>query len=270
MQQGVLYIAFGERYRREALSSIASLRRFHPEMPVCVITESDFPDLPSGIDMLVREPETRNPLRAKPRYLGDSPFDRTLFLDTDTTVVRPIEPIFQLLGRFDIGLYILPGYTPDADYGYLSYPNSGVMLFRRCEAVSATFKSWLMLCDQDAERHASSSRGARKDDPVLMRAICNTEVRLVPLPAAMNFVVNLPTVTVSPIHIVHGRHPTPVGLASLVDQGRPPGWNPRVWVPQLQSPLPEGSLRRPAIWLRAPFYALHAVISRLGALLAGR
>jgi hypothetical protein len=35
-------------------------------------------------------------------------FDRTIFLDTDTTIVGPIEELFRLLDRFDIGLYVLP------------------------------------------------------------------------------------------------------------------------------------------------------------------
>jgi hypothetical protein len=273
---GVLYIAFGEQHRREALASVAALRRFHPDLPCCVIAESEFDDLPSHVELLLREPAGKYPLRVKARYLRESPFDRTLFLDTDTTTVRPIEGLFHLLDRFDIGLYMLPYYTDHPKYRYLNNPSSGVVLFRRCEAVSETFDRWLELFDQEVsmtEARASNSPSRINDDPLLMRAIYETQARLVPLPAAMNFHLDVPTVTASPIHIVHGRHPDPVGLARRVDQGRPaglPNWNPRVWVPQLQSPLPDGSLRSPAIWLRAPLYALHAVVSRLWALASVR
>ena len=269
---GVLYIAFGQQYRCEALQSISSLHKFHPNLPCCLITDAKVNDLPSGVEVVLRQAETNHPLRAKPRYLRESPFDRTLFLDTDTTTVRPILGLFHLLDRFDIGLHMLPLYTDHPKYRYLNNPSSGVVLFRRCAAVSCTFDRWLELFDKEAsaaDTHDPDSRHRIIDDPLLMRAIYETEVRLVPLPAAMNFHLGLPTVTASPIHILHGRHPDPVGLARLVDQGRPaglPNCDPRVWVPQLLSPLPDGSLRRPAIWVRAPFYALHAVISRLWAL----
>src|SRR6476620_9232652 len=119
VQCGVLYIAFGRQHRREAAASIASLRRFHPHLPCCLIAESDLDDLPSNVEVLMREAETKYPLRAKARYLRESPFDRTLVLDTDTTTVRPIDGLFHLLDRFDIGLHILPHYTDHPTYRYL-------------------------------------------------------------------------------------------------------------------------------------------------------
>src|SRR5262245_39047168 len=108
MRAGVLYIAFGEKYRQEALASMAALRRFHSDLPCCVIADECMDGLPSQVDVLVREPESAYPLRSKPKYLRESPFDRTLFLDTDTTVVRPIEGLFHLLDRFEIAVYMLP------------------------------------------------------------------------------------------------------------------------------------------------------------------
>src|SRR5689334_13476866 len=122
IERGVLYIAFGEAYRSEVLASISALRRFHPRLPCCVITDSHLDALPNDVHVLHRERETGNyPTRAKPRYMLDSPFDRTLFLDTDTTAVRPIEDLFLLLDRFDIGVYVTPRYLHYQKYGYLPY-----------------------------------------------------------------------------------------------------------------------------------------------------
>ena len=269
---GVLYIAFGEQYRHEALTSIASLRRFHPHLPCCIITDSEFGERPTDVEVILREPEIEQPFRAKPRYLRESPFDRTLFLDTDTTVVGAVEPLFYLLDRFDIGLHMHPHYRTYGTYergGYLSTANTGVVLFRRCAAVTEMFDRWLEAFD----REASAVQSRITDDPTLMYAVYDTRVRLVPLPSAMNFLLQIPTVTASPIHIIHGRYPDPEGLARRIDQGRPSGlqhWNPRVWVPQLQSPLPDGSLRSASIWTSAPLYALHIVASRFWTLLVRR
>ena len=175
-QCGVLYIAFGEQYQREALASIASLRRFHPNLPCCVIADLNIEGLPDHVELLLREPECgKYPLRAKPRYMRESPFDRTLFLDTDTTTVRPVEDLFRLLNRFDIGLYVLPRYLHYPKYGYLSYVNSGVVLFRHCEAMSETFDRWLEMFDQQvAEMRASNSQSPVVDDTHLMYALSET------------------------------------------------------------------------------------------------
>src|SRR5271154_3320348 len=142
IQRGVLYIAFGEQYQREALASIAALRTFHPNLPCCIITDKDIEPLPSDVEVLLRAPEAKQHFRVKPRYIRESPFDHTLFLDTDTTTVRPIEDLFCLLDRFDIGAHMLPAYIHDPKYGYLTYANSGVVLFRRCKAVRETFDRW--------------------------------------------------------------------------------------------------------------------------------
>jgi hypothetical protein len=247
---GVLYIAFGEKYQREALASIAAVRRFHPYLPCCIITDSNIEPPPSYVRILLRPPEAKHHLLAKPRYLPESPFDRTLFLDTDTTTVRPIADLFRLLDRFDIGVYMLPAYIYNPKYGYLTWANSGVILFQRCQPVSETFDRWLELFDQEVASQGTSNHRVT-DDVHLMHAICEGQARLVPLPASMNFHILYPIVTASPIHIIHGRHPDPVGLAHLMDRGRSAlgaSWDPRVWV----NP-------RPAYWLRALLYALHKV-----------
>jgi hypothetical protein len=265
--RGVLYIAFGEKYRHEVLTSIASLRRFHPHLPCCIITDSEFGELPAHVEVVLREPEIEQPFRAKPRYLRESPFDRTLFLDTDTTVVGAVEPLFYLLDRFDIGLHMHPHYRTYGTYGrggYLSTANTGVVLFRRGVDVNEMFDRWLEAFDWEA----SVVQSRITDDPTLMYAVYDTRVRLVPLPSGMNFLLQIPNVTASPIHIIHGRHPDPEGLARRLDQGCPsglPNWNTRVWVPQLQSPLPDGSLRSASIWTSAPLYALQVVTSRFWA-----
>src|SRR5262245_57832063 len=139
LQRGVLYIAFGEQYRREALVSLMAVRQFHPNLPCCIIAESDIVPLPPYTQVLLRTPDKKYPFRAKAKYLRDSPFDHTLFLDTDTITVRPIEDLFKLLDHFEIGVCNYPNYYLSEKYGYVTSINSGVILFRRCSAVLETF-----------------------------------------------------------------------------------------------------------------------------------
>ena len=105
--------------------------------------------------------------------MRESPFDRTLFLDTDTTVVGAVEPLFYLLDRFDIGLHMHPHYRTYGTYergGYLSTANTGVVLFRRCAAVSEMFDRWLEAFDWEV----SVVQSRITDDPTLMYAVYDT------------------------------------------------------------------------------------------------
>lgn len=271
---GVLYIAFGEKYRREALASIAAMRQFHPNLPCCIISETDIVSLPPKIQVLLRTPEEKYPFRSKAKYLRDSPFDRTLFLDTDTTTVRPIEDIFKLLDHFDIGVCTYPHYNLSEKYGYVTSINSGVILFRNSNSVLDMFDRWLELFDKaaSAREEAASAVPDRGvwDDPHLIHAIYDSQARLVPLPEVMNFQPQFATVVASPIHIVHGRHPDPLQVVHLMDSERDSSWCVRTWVPYLGLALPHGKLRSAATWCRAPLLSLHVALSRLRSRLVSR
>ena len=96
---GVFYIAFGDQYRDEVIKSIQSLRRANPELPVAVVTDKPLDDASDVLTFIIRERILS--LECKPVYMPESPFERTLYLDTDTFVSRNLLPAFLLLDRYD-------------------------------------------------------------------------------------------------------------------------------------------------------------------------
>jgi hypothetical protein len=77
--------------------------------------------------------------------LKNSPFERTLFLDSDTYVIEPLEELFDLLDRFDIAaahdtwrLGVELSECPDSFVEF----NSGVLLYRLNEKVKEFIDSW--------------------------------------------------------------------------------------------------------------------------------
>ena len=102
-EEGFFYIAFGEAFTAEAILSIESLKKHNPNCNVALYT-----DAPQNIDkekaslvdiLLGIQP---NHIRAKVDYISHSPFRKTLYLDSDTVIVRNIEDIFTCLDRFDV------------------------------------------------------------------------------------------------------------------------------------------------------------------------
>ena len=43
-------------------------------------------------------------IRAKVDLVGSTPFAKTVYLDSDTVIVRNISDMFDILDRFDVGL----------------------------------------------------------------------------------------------------------------------------------------------------------------------
>ena len=140
--RGILYIATGEAFRREAMTSARSIKAVWPDMPTAL-----FCDGPVDADCfdLIEIIEAEGDNIDKVRHIARSPFERTIFLDTDTFCLQAFPEMLDLLdchdlvithesGKFstrrigtDAETYIKVGDVPD------SFPefNSGVIAFRR-------------------------------------------------------------------------------------------------------------------------------------------
>jgi len=255
--QGVFYIAFGERYRAECVASMCSLRRYHPGLPVCVVTESPWDLEPTPEVVLIREPIRS--LRAKPTYMTCAPFTQTLYLDTDTRIVRPIQQIFELLTYFDIGISFRPQFLRCDPY-FLPWCNSGVIVYQNNDRVQQTFRLWLELYAATEDGRI----GRVHDDRFLPLAIARGSARVIHLAAPLNFFLNEPQCTASPVRIIHSRNERDVAKAiestSCWDANR--DWESRTWIPQLRSFFPSGGLRPPGIWKKDPLIGLSILMRR--------
>lgn len=143
----MIYLVSGPRsYLSELQASLASLRRHEPELPVTVFSRSR---LPRGTraDHAAYDSEL-HPLKQKVLVLAQSPYDHTLFLDTDTTVLGPIRQVFDYLE----GSNFVAARASEADYSSrpprligLVHPreyNTGVLLYDSSAATGAFLERW--------------------------------------------------------------------------------------------------------------------------------
>ena len=148
MKRGIIYLASGGRsYLGELLTSFHSLRRFEPDLPVTVYSRFA---VPRGLKNCTALPITSNehPLKLKVLTLKESPYEETLFLDTDTTVLGPVAPIFDQLGTHDFAV----ANSHEADWTVqpvrfvaMVRPrdyNTGVMLYRKTEPMRRFLAQW--------------------------------------------------------------------------------------------------------------------------------
>ena len=102
LEKGFLYIVFGESFIKEALMSIKSLKRFN-DAPVAMYTDVDYNSSFDGLVDIHREISPQH-IRAKVDYITETPFQKTVYLDSDTVIVRDISDMFDVLDRFDVAV----------------------------------------------------------------------------------------------------------------------------------------------------------------------
>jgi hypothetical protein len=150
LEKGFLYIAFGEAFTKEALMSIKSLKRYNNE-PVALFTDRDQTSEFDGLVDLYAKIEPQH-IRAKVDFIGQSPFKNTIYLDSDTVIVRNISDMFEVLNRFDIAVTndyarkrtkyskLVPEYS-EIPYAF-SEVNGGIMAYNDSLATNTFFAMW--------------------------------------------------------------------------------------------------------------------------------
>jgi hypothetical protein len=151
-QIGVLYIVFDDaEMLEECVFSASSLSKHSPGIPARLITNLSPALIRSGVfDQVDYVSDSTHPLKAKVKYLSQTRFERTLFLDADTQIKADIRELFDSLRDHDIAV------TRDNHCDWESKPvtfirqesddiNTGMILYRKSDAVMALFDEWLRL-----------------------------------------------------------------------------------------------------------------------------
>lgn len=186
--QGVLYIATGRKYILAAIESAKTVRNYCPELPIHFF--SDWQDHGFHFDMspfpFYTVAAIENPhRRSKVDYLSKTPYDHTLYLDTDTALNADIRGMFGLLERFDLAMthahrrnaverlatwrHALPKAFPQF--------NSGVLLYRKNKMVIQFFDEWA--------GHFHNA-GFRQDQTTLRELLWLSDLRIATLPPEYN------------------------------------------------------------------------------------
>ncbi len=174
MNLGIIYLAVGERFYAEALESVKSLKLSMPDISVTLFTRECGVSISSIFDAVLVADDV-HPHHAKIKAMIRSPYDRTLYLDSDTRVYGDLQDIFALLDRFDIAAAHAPirqvfeqRDLPDSFPEY----NGGVVAYRDNDKVRCFFDSW------DKKKRASLKRAKKETISLELRATGSNSSRL--------------------------------------------------------------------------------------------
>jgi hypothetical protein len=182
-QRGVLTLAFGKPMFLDLAKALArSLRLHDPEVPRAVVTDSRDPELLSLFDIRIdHHPEYGSDVGQKLYLDLYSPFDETLFIDSDCLVIRKLDPFWTAFQDRDFGACgrrILRAGEKDEfvdvdrvleHFGLDGLPkfNGGIYYFKKNPAASRVFETARGLIDRADELGFRTFRGGGLSDEAL-------------------------------------------------------------------------------------------------------
>jgi len=183
--KGALYIAFGEKYVEQAQNSAKSLKR-SSNFDITLFSDREPED--NIFDKVHIFEPTHN--RAKVDLLLKSPYENTLYLDSDTLIVSDLGEIFEILEKFDIvATHDLSRKRSQwaeriSEYKKIPYGfpeiNGGILAFTKSPSAVNLLSNW-------TEKFYELQHLTRnQDQPALRIALWESSARIYILPPEFN------------------------------------------------------------------------------------
>lgn len=199
-KEGAVYIAFGHLYLVMALFSMRTLKKKNNKLPVMIITNIDFDykklefwsEAIDSIQLVNIDP--RENRQIKTDLYKFVPFDRVVFIDADTYILRDIKKAWKFLDYFDLALRVNPTKQKKPGKGDqlvidsntyvrdVTHFNSGVIFFKKSINTEDFFSLWT--------KHFKKGN-SQYDQISLVDAIFKTKAKVLPLIEDWNYFPDL-------------------------------------------------------------------------------
>ncbi|NSW52383.1 MAG: hypothetical protein HPY85_07755 [Anaerolineae bacterium] len=186
--QGIVYVATGKKYIDAAAKSAVSVRKHMSGIPIHLFADwrqqgFRFDESPHPFTTVgeIIDPHPRS----KVDYLAQTPFDWTLYLDSDTALNADISEMFRLLERFDLAMAHAHRrnsavrqrtWRIELPYAFPQF-NSGVFLYRKTPDMLHFLESW---------GEAFQQAGFPQDQITLRELLWLSDLRIATLPPEYN------------------------------------------------------------------------------------
>jgi hypothetical protein len=214
--RGVIYAATGARHLREARCSAQSVKTCMPQVPITLFTDQPEP-AGAEFDSVGGIADPKHDFSDKILPLLETPYEKTLYLDTDTHMCASCESVFLLLDRYDL----LAAHDPwRSEYSFETLPdcfptlNSGVIAYRKSPEVEAFIRSW------HAYHRDYSGKIHANDQPAFRHALYHSNLKFFVLPSEFNLRTYYPCFVggFAKVKIIHDRNRFVRSIASNLNR----------------------------------------------------
>jgi len=204
---GIIYFASGKDHIKGANVSAKSVRSKLTGIPIAIFTDGNGKEFldENLFDKIITSTSGSGHKVERIESLVNSPFEKTLFLDTDTEMLEPVDELFKLLDNFDLAVAHAPKRLGklQASIGLECFPecNTGVLLFKKNEKTSDFFFSWIKTYNEFRDEGITIN-----DQPSFRKALYDSFVRFYILPPEYNLRTVFPYFAgTMPVKIIHGK-----------------------------------------------------------------
>jgi len=196
---GILYKATGEKYIQEAISSAKNAKDQMGDISTALATDEDIES--NAFDHIIKKDNLRQDLSTAVIEPSDSPFTKTLFLDTDTYVYDDVSDLFTILHEYDLAVCLsgsrrqLPG-KPEP---YREF-NTGVFLYHESDKINEFLSLW-----DETYWKLREKKDIVNDQPSFSLAVHESDIDVFVLPSEYNCFVNSIGYLAFDAKILHGR-----------------------------------------------------------------
>ena len=146
---GVIFCAGGKtRYIDEARFAARSVKKHMPDLPIALFTDQPV-NKGREFDLVFESHDYDHPQKLKMHGMLHSPFERTLYIDSDTLTQGDFTELFGFLDFYDIGIThrVKCKWPPNSTPVFIDYVDSdciqgGFLLFKKSEAARAFIQDW--------------------------------------------------------------------------------------------------------------------------------
>jgi hypothetical protein len=183
-EKGILTIAHtDEKYIRQAISLAQSIRVHNPNFPVAIATDKASSELDEWFDQIINWDFSESGYFTYTLFMDEmTPFDKTLYLDTDCLVTRSLDPVFQLFEGRSFSVYAKDNGRVPSWFGDITKVreftgkkrfvgfNGGLMYFEVPGATNV-FQTARKLVGVYEKLDISLMNGRENDEPIISMAM---------------------------------------------------------------------------------------------------
>ena len=198
--RGILYFAKGDEFVKEATISAHRVKSVMPECPIALVADQK-PSADCFDDVILDE--TPFLKQDKARAMQRTPYERTLYLDTDIYLEESVSEMFEIIDKFDVAirqdgdLIHIPGDENEIVDGVppgVPEFNAGVILYRDSKSVMDMLEDWESRCLPEHEW----------DQRSLRPALYHSDVRICPLEHRYNCMYRYDNTVSGSVKVFHG------------------------------------------------------------------
>jgi hypothetical protein len=206
-QRGFLYVATGQSYIDEAAFSAQSYKQHMGDIPIVIYTD----DVESARQHNVFDQclELKDPeYGPSDKFYGlrNTPFEESVFIDTDTWCLDQCSELFRMLDRFEFAAAHAPvramNFVPKGVPRCFPELNTGVLAYKKTNEVLKLFEQWELIYQDFRAR-----RNIIRDQLSFRKALYESNVNLSILPPEYNLRATFSYMVggMAPVKIIHAR-----------------------------------------------------------------